>query len=183
MSRIPKLEFSDNAESTTDIIKQLVDIGKKRYIDIVTVVFLLVVFIAQLQIVSRQLPREYSQRFLWTGELATNLLVFIIFFGAAAAELQRDQITVTVIRDRIVGVTGSSYHVLLNLLTLGFVGAVIYGSYSQMLDGMSREGAVIHWFKAGYLFGFLTIAFVIIFITLLFRMLFTIRRDIAGGTE
>jgi len=52
-----------------------------------------------------------------------------------------------------------------------------------MLDGMSREGAVIHWFKAGYLFGFLMIAFVIIFITLLLRMLLTIRRDIAGGTE
>ena len=183
MSLKSKLGLSDNAESTTDRIKQLVAIAKRRYIDAVTVVFLLVILIAQIQIVSRQLPREYSQRFLWTGELATNLLVFTIFFGAAAAELQGDQITVTVIRDRIVGVIGPAYRILLDLLTLGFVGAVIYGSYFQMLDGMSREGAVIHWFRAGYLFGFLMAAFVIIFFTLLIRTLFTLRREIAGGVE
>jgi TRAP-type C4-dicarboxylate transport system permease small subunit len=115
--------------------------------------------------------------------MATNLLVFTIFFGAAAAELQREQITVTVIRDRIVGVIGPSYRIFLYLLTLGFAGAVIYGSYFQMLDGWSRQGAVIHWFRAGYLFGFLMVAFVIIFITLLTRMIFIIRREVSGGAE
>lgn len=125
-------------------------------------VFLLTIAVATLQIVSRYLPDSVPYNFLWTGELSTYLLVFVIFFGAVLAEIEGGQLRIDIVRNQFVARIGSVYELFVLLSSLAFTLIVVYGAFLQAQASWDRYGLLLTWFRIGYLYVFVTVAFALL---------------------
>jgi TRAP-type C4-dicarboxylate transport system permease small subunit len=156
---------------------------KKVLRGVTAAAFLLTISIATVQIISRYLPNDFPVDFLWTGELATNLLVFVIFFGAVLAELDGGQLRIDIVRNQIESMIGSVYELLVLVTTLVFTGLVVYGAYTQAQASWSNTGLVLTWFRTGYLYAFILIAFVLLSGLRLWRAGVIVRTFFSGGAR
>jgi TRAP-type C4-dicarboxylate transport system permease small subunit len=129
--------------------------------------FLLIIFLAVLQVVSRLLPDQLggSLSFTWTAELATNMFIFVIFVGSAATQIRDEHITITVLRDRITERVPYLYDMLIHLFGLTFSVMVAYAAYMQSRAAWGSGGLAIQWFHSGYLYAFILVGFVLIAIS------------------
>lgn len=124
--------------------------------------FLLTISIAILQIVARYLPNSISTRLLWTGELATNLLIFVIFFGAVLAEIEGGQLRIDFLRDQIEARIGQIYELFVLVASLSFTLIIVYGGVIVTQARWDSTGLMLSWFRIGYLYLFLTGAFALL---------------------
>lgn len=132
----------------------------KKALQAITVgAFLLTICVASLQIVSRYLPRDFPVKFLWTGELSTHLLVFVIFFGAVLAEIDGGQLRIDIVRNQLVARIGSVYELFVLVSSLAFTVLIVYGAFLQAQASWDRHGVMLTWFRIGYLYAFIAIAF------------------------
>lgn len=132
-------------------------------------VFLLMIGVATLQVVSRYLPDSVPFNFLWTGELATYMLVFVVFFGAVLAEIDGGQLRIDIVRDQFIARIGSVYELFVLVSSLAFTVVVVYGAFNQTLGSWDRTGLLLTWFKIGYLYAIITISFLILTVLRLWR--------------
>jgi TRAP-type C4-dicarboxylate transport system permease small subunit len=131
-----------------------------RALEVVTVgAFLLTIAVATLQVISRYLPDSVPYGFLWTGELSTYLLVFVVFFGSVLAEIKGGQLRIDIVRDQFVARIGSVYELFVLLSSLAFTLIVVYGAFLQAQATWDRYGLLLTWFRIGYLYVFVMVAF------------------------
>lgn len=156
----------------------------KKALQVVTVgVFLLTLCVATLQIVSRYLPRDFPIGFLWTGELSTYLLVFIVFFGAVLAEIDGGQLRIDILRDQLVARIGSVYELFVLVSSLAFTVLVVYGAFLQAQGSWDRYGVMLTWFRVGYLYAFMVVSFGILTGLRLWRAVGILRAWAGGDTS
>lgn len=153
----------------------------RRALRAVTVgAFLLTIGVASLQILSRHLPRDFPIGFLWTGELSTYLLVFVIFFGAVLAEIDGGQLRIDIVRDQFVARIGAVYELFVLVSSLAFTVLIVYGSFLQAQGSWNRHGVMLTWFRIGYLYAFIMIAFATLTGLRLWRSVEILRTWIGG---
>lgn len=145
-----------------DAIETTKNRSKKALRVITAGAFLLMIGVATLQVISRYLPNDFPYNFLWTGELATYLLVFVIFFGAVLAEIDGGQLRIDILRAQLVARIGTVYELFILVSSLTFTVVVIYGAILQTQASWDRHGLLLTWFKIGYLYAIISIAFVIL---------------------
>lgn len=133
--------------------------AKKALRMITVAAFLLTIGVATLQIVSRYLPGGSTSRFLWTGEMSTYLLVFVIFFGAVLAEIDGGQLRIDIVRNQIIARIGSVYELFILVSSISFTVLIVYGAFLQSQASWDRYGTLLTWFRIGYLYAFIAIAF------------------------
>jgi TRAP-type C4-dicarboxylate transport system permease small subunit len=138
--------------------------------------FLLTIGIATLQIISRYLPKRVSTNLLWTGELATNMLIFVIFFGAVLAEIEGGQLSIGFLRDQIEARIGSIYELFVLVSSLAFTLPVVYGGIFVTQARWNSTGLLLPWFRVGYLYLFLTLAFAFLSVIRIWRAGTTVRK-------
>lgn len=164
----------------------LTSIGRlaQKGLRVTTVVaFLLTISVATLQIISRYLPRSFPIDFLWTGELSTYLLVFVIFFGAVLAEIDGGQLRIDIVRDQFVARIGSVYELFVLVTSVVFTVFVVYGAFLQAQGSWDRYGVMLSWFRIGYLYAIIVIAFGALTGLRLWRVLRLLRSWIGTGTQ
>ena len=135
----------------------------KRALEVVTVgVFLLTIAVATLQIISRYLPDSVPYDFLWTGELSTYLLVFVIFFGSVLSEIEGGQLRIDIVRNQFTARIGAVYDLFILLSSLAFTLVIVYGAFLQAESSWDRYGVLLTWFRIGYLYIFVLVAFALL---------------------
>lgn len=156
----------------------------KKALRVITVaVFLLTIGVATLQIVSRYLPGGLTTSFLWTGEASTYLLVFVIFFGAVLAEIDGGQLRIDIVRDQVVARIGSVYELFVLVSSLSFTVLIVYGAFLQSQAAWDRHGLMLTWFRIGYLYAFIAIAFGVLTALRLWRAVDILRAWYGAGTR
>jgi len=108
---------------------------------VAVVLFLTMVFVAQLRVVGRFVPRSFPIQFIWAAELATLLLMATVFLGFAIVAIRNENITITIFRDiiidRLPARLASAYRLLLAALSLVVITVVVYASYEATVQGWS----------------------------------------------
>lgn len=145
------------------------------------VLFLAMVFAAQLRVVGRFVPRSFPIQFIWAAELATLLLMVTVFLGFAVVAIRNENITITIFRDiitdRLPARLASAYRLLLAALSLVVVAVVVYASYEAMVQGWSDTlFYTIPEARRGHIYLLMTAAFLLAGL----KIIADIRRELFG---
>jgi len=133
---------------------------------VAVVLFLAMVFAAQLRVVGRFAPRSFPVQFVWAAELATLLLIMTVFLGFAIVAIRNENITITIFRDiiidRLPARLASAYRLLLAVLSLVVTSVVVYASYEATVQGWSDTlFYTIPEARRGHIYLLMTVAFVL----------------------
>jgi TRAP-type C4-dicarboxylate transport system permease small subunit len=120
-----------------------------------TALFLLMIFTAVLGIIARQIS---GIQFLWTGTVASVLLIFIIFLGAAIAEFEDDHIQIRFFSDRIVR-RYPSYDYIIDIVALVFATTVAVSASNLTVRYWGTHWADLLWLPTGLLYLSIAVGF------------------------
>jgi TRAP-type C4-dicarboxylate transport system permease small subunit len=118
-----------------------------------TALFLVMIFLAVLGILARQIERI---QLLWTSTIGSALLIAIIFLGAAIAEIEDEHIQINVFRSRIVQRKSAFDHLIDGTVVI-FAALIVVSAGGLTSRYWDVHWANVLWLPTGLLY--LTLAF------------------------
>ena len=147
-----------------DRVDALLRIGYSGFVVVSTVLFLLTLVVALMQIGIRSVPGNMSRHFLWTSTIARYLFIYTIFFAIIIAEVEEEHIQVEYFRDRLATVEDGLYDQLINLSVIVISGTLAASAAVQARNFWQTGSADLLWFRAGWLYLPVLVGFGLVFL-------------------
>jgi TRAP-type C4-dicarboxylate transport system permease small subunit len=134
---------------------RLVGRGYNLFKTSMTALFLLMIFIAVLGILARQIE---GVRLLWTSTVASALLIVVIFLGAAIAEIEGEHIQIQFFSARIIQRV-PSFEYAIDIVTILFSTIIVVSASGLTVRYWGTHWADLLWLPTGLLYLSIAVGF------------------------
>lgn len=129
-------------KKTSKIVNDIVE-------QFVAFLFFLLMLVVFLQVIGRYITKS---PIMWTEEMARFLLVMLTSFGISKVSETGDHLGVFFIRDRLKGRVKTTVYLFNLLITLLFMGIMVYAIARAYIQNYDTTGVMMLWFKIRWLY-------------------------------